>query len=143
MKLQELFNTNIPVHWQKADYVNRKRNIDVAWYGTFDIQDNSYGINITLIDDLMRISFESYDTEYEATGYGVEFQVFSVVVKAVVEFVKKYNPSSITFTAKGRSRQKLYEKMIKAIGLKLGYKLDDKQSAQNSVQYFLFKQSHQ
>lgn len=49
---------------------------------------------------------------HELTGSGNELQVLSFVVQSLNIFMKKYNPSEITFSAAGRSRFKAYQRIF-------------------------------
>ena len=46
------------------------------------------------------------------TGSGGEFKVLSVVLSSLLEFIDRYEPSTVQFTADGTQRIKLYTKIL-------------------------------
>ena len=64
---------------------------------------------------------------YEKTGSGSELAIFSFVMKSLTEFLSRYKPYVVDFTAdKGESsRVKLYSRMIKKYADRLGYTMSD------------------
>ena len=65
--------------------------------------------------DVTDISFADNSGSFEITGKGSAFEVFSNVVPAVVAYIKRENPSVVTFAAKGKSRQKLYDRLVSTV----------------------------
>ena len=60
------------------------------------------------------------------TGTGDEIEIFSTVLDIISKSIKKYDPVLIAFGAHEKSRQSLYNKMIKYMKRKFNYKLLDK-----------------
>jgi hypothetical protein len=83
-------------------------------------------VNTTFKDyDVMEISFANKDVEkardqFSITGSGSAHEVFRHVVPAIVAIIDKESPDTISFTAKGKSRQSLYDKLVKTIAMVLG-----------------------
>lgn len=91
----------------------------------FTIKDNDYSVSfdedkIGDIIDEVYISFAIKDDENQRgwttilTDTGNEFKVFSGVISAVDDYLKRRNPNIIEFSASGFSRQNLYNKFAKA-----------------------------
>ena len=64
---------------------------------------------------------------YGRTGSGSELVVFSFVMKSLTEFLNKYKPSYVYFTAvkAESSRVRLYSRMVKKYADRLGYTMTD------------------
>jgi hypothetical protein len=64
---------------------------------------------------------------YEKTGSGSELAIFSFVMKSLTEFLSKYKPYVVHFTADKAesSRVRLYSRMIKKYADRLGYTMSD------------------
>lgn len=130
MKLQELFKPG-----QKHQDVSWKRESSNALGGatySVDIKDDrgliEYGLNFAAgyAPDLFEVSFMKLDTDgtgsMEITGTGREFAVFSGMAEATRDFIKR-TPScrALYFTAKERSRVKVYSIMAHRIASELGW----------------------
>lgn len=61
------------------------------------------------------IQFRDQAGSFDITGSGSAFEVFSNVVPAVIAYVKKNDSDVVTFSAKGKSRQKLYDRLVKTV----------------------------
>lgn len=61
------------------------------------------------------IQFSDAKGSFEVTGGGNAFEVFSTVVPATVSYLKEKNPNVATFSAKGESRQRLYDRLAKSV----------------------------
>lgn len=61
------------------------------------------------------ISFKDDSGSYDATGKGSAHEVFGKVVPAVAQYVEKYKPDVVEFSASGKSRVGLYDKLIKTV----------------------------
>ena len=66
-------------------------------------------------------------------GTGNQIKVFSTVLNAINKFVNNKKPKIIRFSAAEKSRKKLYERLIKVIGSKLGYIMSKKYTKQNEI----------
>lgn len=80
----------------------------------------------------------------EITGTGDEIEIFSTVLDIIKKSIKKHDPTLIAFGAHEKSRQSLYDKMIKFMQRKFNYKLLDNAPVMfplgNSKYYVLRKQ---
>jgi hypothetical protein len=63
------------------------------------------------------------------TGSGGEFNVFSFVIKSLIDFIKRYNPDVIKFGSdiNEPNRATLYKKLITKYSTKMGYELKTSQ----------------
>ncbi len=121
MKLQELFNTSVEIFWKK-----NSRNL---WIATFSINDKSYEFSAVNdeTDDDWNVEFyleNSHTIKNDVTGTGDELVVFSTVLKILDKFIKDKDYPNIEFSAKEPSRKKLYDRMIRTLSSKYGYRLD-------------------
>lgn len=82
-----------------------------------------FTVNVADSDEFMSVagsrpqvvSFKDESGEYNATGKGEAFSVFSHVVPAIVAFIKEKDPPVLVMTAKGESRQRLYDRLVKTM----------------------------
>ena len=76
------------------------------------------------------VQFLDEKQNYKVTGAGKAHEVFSNVVPAVVSYVKEAKPPVMTFTATEPSRQRLYDRLVRATSAALpeykAYSQDDK-----------------
>ena len=56
-------------------------------------------------------------------GTGNALKVFSGVIKALRMFIREYKPERISFSAKQKSRQKLYDRFVKMVEKESKFKL--------------------
>lgn len=63
----------------------------------------------------VQFSNESKASRFDITGSGGAHEVFSNVLAAIVAYVKKEDPSIITFSASEPSRRRLYDRMVKTV----------------------------
>ena len=59
---------------------------------------------------------------YAITNTKGQFTIMATVIKAIKELVNKQEPDTLTFTAKEKSRQKLYNTLANTIGKQLNFK---------------------
>ena len=91
----------------------------------------------------------SRNHNHEVTGEGDEKRIFATVLVAIQQFVKKYKPNSITFSANTRpppgpastrvnpqSRAKLYNTMVQRYASPAGYRFQQRQG-NDKVTYLL------
>lgn len=78
------------------------------------------------------------DGSVEITEGGDAFVIFGTVIKVINEFLKNYQPHTLTFTAmKGdddsKSRIDLYRKMLKKMAYQVGYSYDEDMKRKHSI----------
>lgn len=61
-------------------------------------------------------------TDFELSGTGNEVVVFSTVLAILQEVDRKLHPIELQFSAKEPSRKKLYDRMVRILAQKFGYK---------------------
>lgn len=123
MKLQELFD-------KSAEIKNIKKD-KYLWIADFTVNDKTYEFSAAFHADEEDWGIEFYfeDTKENKiksgiTGTGDELLIFSTVLKIIDKFIKEKNYPNISFSAEEPSRKKLYDRMIKILSSKYGYKLD-------------------
>ena len=144
MLLKELFDKPEEIKWT---YFNKYQA-----HGIFNINKMQYAIHINDISDYQEKDYDPgdvVDIEFLVKGTrkgqgitdtGNEIKVFSTVISGITEWVKQYKPKVISFIAKEPSRRKLYERMIRVIGSKLGYKLHkDTKVVDDEKEYYLVR----
>lgn len=124
MLLNELFNTTqaYPLEWDD-DFAPRSIS------ATAELGRNSHlVVNFNGHDKLSKavlIEFAVGDT-FDATGRGNEFRIFNTVLSAIVFYVNNYHrPDFFVFSAKGTSRNSLYQKLIQKFAPKEGYQISN------------------
>lgn len=137
--LLELFDKAYPYR-QMADSKQRKMYTATLPSG------NKLKVNMFLrIGEIWDIAFDvvvqGKEAEYNLTGAGEEYKVFSTVIAIIEDFVSKNKPYMFTFSAAdssyklssdiennpkfgGLNRARLYEKMIKRFSAKIKYKVE-------------------
>jgi hypothetical protein len=157
MKLQEVFDKPEKIQWKqknKETYDGHFKiaGITYAFYASrdvFAIDDKDYygyDIDFSLIDyddeveeKMTADKFGSGASAYGITGTGNQYKIFSTVIAGLKELVKTQKPSFIHFSANEKSRQKLYNRLVKVLGSSLGYKLSKKASGIGS--YTLYRKN--
>jgi hypothetical protein len=97
--------------WYK-DTDGRQFNFDTSDGRTFNVgatKVDRFGLNgadITFSDD---------QGNFKITGKGAAFEVFGNVVPAVVSYIKNEDPDIVTFSAAGKSRQRLYDRLVSTV----------------------------
>jgi hypothetical protein len=66
------------------------------------------------------IAFDNDKNSFGVSGTGSAFEVIRTVVPSIVSLLSKEKPYGITFTAKEKSRQDLYDKIIKSTADSMG-----------------------
>ena len=97
---------------------------------------NSWDIAFYLKDYKNKINLNTQ--YYFLSGTGDAMRVMATILVIIKDFIKQIKPQYITFDAKEKSRQKLYDRMIKVLSSKFGYKLDRSYKV-NSKYYRLVK----
>lgn len=132
-RLDELFNTPVRLHWENHD--------DGDIYATCTIGGYHYNHAFMSIgtetDDVWEWVFEvdlNHGRGRKLTGwdsYGIHntgnaAQVFAAAIQALREFIAKYVPGRIVFSADEESRRKLYGTLVRRLGSQLpnGYTAD-------------------
>jgi len=147
MKLQEIFDKPEKIDWKSKTKTNwtGRFTIDGITYqfdagdDYFDLEDPKtgeytdylgYDVSFSIVrwDESQTGKFKSKDVKYGVTGTGNQIKVFSTVVNALRELIKKQKPHFLSFSADGASRQKLYDQMVKVLSSKFGYKKSKKSS---------------
>ena len=126
MKLLEVLNKPVPYEWTRRDkmfwqgkfYVADKKYLFHALAGLFQ-GPNEWEIMFTMTDKNGKSGLGTM----EPTGKGNEFKIFATVAKMTDDFIKKQKPKSFIFSAKEKSRRKLYDRFAKKISSAYGYKL--------------------
>lgn len=137
--LSETFDRPYPLSWNTVNIDNDKKI-----QATTRLDDNS----------LLEIEFDLFGNGEKCdiifkrsgltrtTGEGDSQRVFSTVLMAIQEFLKKNQPDRITFTAskhdsRAESRSKLYTKMIQRYAPRWGYDLMINDISSSSTSYIL------
>lgn len=124
MKLQEIFNKPTKYNWS---YKSRDN-----WEGLFAVGEVEYVVEIELEHEdetnkeVWQMIFgvkgsKTHQQRVGITGTGNEFQVFATVGKMFDDFVKSIKPTRVEFTAKEKSRQKLYDRFIRIAAKKYNF----------------------
>ena len=61
------------------------------------------------------LTFEDDQGSLTKTGKGEAFEIFTAVSKATLAYIQEENPPIITFSASGRGRAKLYERLAHSV----------------------------
>ena len=87
------------------------------------------------------VSFSFDNEKNKVYSKGKEVEIFSTVIAMFKDFIKDVNPTDISFAAKTeeQSRVSLYDRMIRILGKKYGYKLVDTRSVMGHMYYHLSK----
>jgi hypothetical protein len=79
---------------------------------------------------------------YSQTGHGGELEVFSMVKDSIIEFITRYQPEKMYFTAdkdnKNNARADVYERLIKRFNIP-GYSYKRNSETNNSEKFTLIK----
>ena len=75
-------------------------------------------------DDMVEVEFSRNDS-YDMTGGGDANRVLGTVLQAFREYLQGYQPKILVFSAKGASRSKVYQNLIKRFASTVGYKQFD------------------
>ena len=75
-------------------------------------------------DDMVEVEFSRNDS-YDMTGGGDANRVLGTVLQAFREYLQGYQPKILVFSAKGSSRSKVYQNLIKRFASTVGYKQFD------------------
>lgn len=91
----------------------------------YDRQGNYIDIKfIPLKDGIVEVEFSRNDS-YDMTGGGDANRVLGTVLEAFREYLRGYQPKIFIFSAKGGSRSKVYQSLIKRFAASAGYKQFD------------------
>jgi hypothetical protein len=143
-EIAEAFSGAVPVQWTYRS--------EQMWNGSFTIDQQKYGIDLTLEDGYDEEG-AAWDLEFSALGHGVKFRnsgamgqrsivVFGSVVQGLLEFLETTGPQRVKFLgSKEQGRDGLYEKIMRNMAGKLsglGYQWSSK-NVGNSVLFFINK----
>jgi hypothetical protein len=135
MKLNEIFDKPAKVKWYNQDkriwegeFENDGITYSLDFYGSdsFDPTDGKWDLEFSISNwdnDRDEELFGKSNSAYGVTNTGGGVVVFSTVINAIKELIKKMDPKIITFEAKEASRQKLYKRLSRVIGSKFGYEI--------------------
>jgi len=73
----------------------------------------------------------------QVTNSGNEFRVFATVMDMTKKFVRTVEPDRINFSAKEKSRTKLYKTLIRKFATTLGYSLEHMDDDPGGVTFYL------
>lgn len=76
-----------------------------------NVYDRELGAGIKTSD----VQFSDDTGDFGVTGKGKAFEVFGQVVPAVVAYIKHEDPPVVTFSAYGKSRQRLYDRLVATV----------------------------
>ena len=122
----EAFDQPYNLKWEKGDHGNDHDALVLLPDGTY----------LTIMfneDDEDQYSVEFWRGHSQSvTGEGDSQRIFSTVLAAIAEFIKKYHPRSLAFTAAKEdeseettnSRTKLYDRLVQRYASGLGYRVD-------------------
>lgn len=91
--------------------------------------------------DLWEVDFKEVsdtDSTFQATGSGNELQVFAMVETSLKEFVARYAPDKIMFSAKEENSKNTREKVYTRLMNRLGYKLINRSEPKSAVKILTF-----
>jgi hypothetical protein len=137
-QINELFDK--PARWQLTGDTR----------DTVDYQSNVNGKDLAVVFDIIapetwEVIF-AVDSQLAATGEGDgdEMKVFSTVLDIISDFIKNKDPEQLYFTAEksldsGRSRIRLYNRLVNRFASSHGYRLKDKDDGVWEVSYTLVK----
>jgi hypothetical protein len=142
MKLHEVLDKPYQYKWTQKSGDN--------WYGSFEISDGeavlvmfqdpvNYDPIQTIEIVFSRGKPSGYQHSTQLTNTGNQFKIFATVMMMAKEYIKKNSPEKIIFTAKEKSRQGLYGKLIKKFAGQLGYKLVNSADSYYGVEYNLMR----
>jgi hypothetical protein len=116
-----------------------ENSFPLNWYPSFDPSEavaRAYDRNRGYIDikftpigisrgmDAVEVEFSRNDS-YDMTGGGDANRVLGTVLQAFREYLKGYQPKILIFSAKGESRSKVYQNLIRRFASTVGYKQFD------------------
>ena len=143
MLLSEVLNKPYPYKWTQK--------LDDDWSGSFEVSDGDsvlvmfqeplkYDPIQTIEIIFSRGKPSGYKHSTQLTNTGNQFKIFATVMVMAKEYIKKNSPEKIIFTAKEKSRQSLYGKLIKKFAGQLGYKVSDICNTRSGLEFRLRKQ---
>lgn len=127
MILNELFDNPIPWKWVSKNEHN--------WEAGFDIGNMKYALTCAFAFQFVVIRFETRATgDTGITGTGNEIAVFATVIDIVKEIIDVPTVKTIVFTAKEKSRQKLYNRLVKLFE-KMGWSVSTNEKGDEGLNY--------
>ena len=130
MKLTEIFDKPAPIKWgTERQTITGEFIVDEEKYGIYFSPALDHGQIVWIIEFGQKIAGQKR-MKTGVTGLGKEFQVFSTVISAIRDWIKKKKPQSIEFEGSGESRNKLYKRLVKTLVKSVPYRvLTDKEMA--------------
>ncbi len=137
--LIEVFDKILPWEW----YAKTKK----SWIADFKVGRMPYDVDF--IKKVVKVDGYKYGvwellfgmgirSTMNITGHGQAFEVFSTVGNIMKSFLKEENPDILYFSAKEKSRIKLYSALSKKIEKETGYKLVKNVDAGADDDYFIY-----
>lgn len=124
MRYQELLElydpeSSFPIEW------NDRFGPEEMSGRAYDRQGNYIDIKfIPIKNGIVEVEFSRNDS-YDMTGGGDANRVLGTVLEAFREYLRGYQPKIFIFSAKGGSRSKVYQSLIKRFAASAGYKQFD------------------
>jgi hypothetical protein len=131
MKAQEFileaFDQPYPLRWEKGDHgdVDALATLSDGTYLSimFNNQQGDEG------EEVVQVEFYRNNSQ-EVTGEGDAMRVFATVLTAIQQYIKKYKPARLSFSARkeveqdqnSESRSKLYDRMVQRYSKSWGYR---------------------
>lgn len=136
-RIKELFDKVVSYDLSKIQY-----SYGDVYKAFFSIDSVDYIVEVVFIDGVWDITFfaQSYSisANYEITGTGNQFTIFSTVGAIILEFVEKEHPRIFKFesTKSEQSRVQLYSIFAKEIEKRTGYRSYSKDLRTAKIFYF-------
>jgi pyrimidine deaminase RibD-like protein len=139
--VNEAFNQPYPIKWEKGDHgdVDALAQLSDGTYLSimFNEEYSDWG------DGEIHVEFHRNNSQ-EVTGEGDAQRVFATVLTAIQQYIKKYKPSKLTFSASkevepgqnSQSRAKLYDRLVQRYAASWGYRVA-RSDAGDAVSYEL------
>ena len=126
--IDEAFDTPLPITWEKGDHGDVDALAKLPDGSNLSIMFNKQD-NVKPDDKTWMVEFYRNNSQ-EVTGEGDAQKVFSTVLVAIQQFITKYKPLKIYFSASKEvepgqnteSRSKLYDRLVLRYANSLGYK---------------------
>jgi len=127
MLLNELFDNPIPWKWVSKNEYN--------WEAGFDTGNMKYALKCAFAYQFVVITFETRATgDTGITGTGNEIAVFATVIDIIKEIIDVPTVKTVVFTAKEKSRQKLYNRLVKLFE-KMGWSVSTNKKGAEGLNY--------
>ena len=123
MKLTEIFDKPAPIKWgTERKTITGEFIVDEEKYGIYFSPALDQGQIVWIIEFGQKVAGQKR-MKTGVTGLGKEFQVFSTVISAIRDWIKKKKPDAFEFEGAGKSRMKLYTRLVKLLVKSVPYKV--------------------